>query len=298
MGTVREKCYAKVNLYLDVLSKNGEFHDIDSVVCSVNLFDEVTVSSRKDDKIVLRAPMSLYRLPTEEKFNNAYRAAELFQKTFNTNGVNITVKKNIPTGGGLGGSSADIAATLKAMKKLFLVDCDLKPLADELGSDAGFMLYGGFARMEGRGTKITPIDTNLKLHFLIATPKVEISARDCYNEFDNCPSLKKEGGAEKIIENLKHGRVEKTDFYNALFYPACRLDDEIERVYGLIAGLSPSAVFMTGSGSSLVSIFETKELCEWAKDKLKNEKLNLQVAESLSKEEIENPFTVKNPFVL
>lgn len=297
MNTVRERGYAKVNLYLDVLQKNGEYHDIDSVVCSIDLFDEVTVTKRKDDKIVLRSFSSLYGLTKEEKFNNAYRAAELFKQTFNTDGVNVTVRKNIPVGGGLGGSGADVAATLRAMKKLFYIDCDLNPLADSLGSDARFLLRGGFARLRGRGIDVTPLYINPKLHFLIATPKKEIAAKDCYNEFDKLPSppLKQ---AEKLIENLTKGIIKKEDFYNALYAPACRLNAEVERVYGLIAGLSPSAVFMTGSGSSVVSVFETRELCEWAKDKLKRENLSLFVTESLTEKETESPYALKNPFIL
>lgn len=300
MNTVREKGYAKVNLFLDVFEKNGEFHDIDSVVCSVNIYDEVIVTDRKDDKIVVRTPYSLYGTKKEENLSNAYLSAKLFKETFSTPGVTVTVKRNIPTGGGLGGSSADISATLNAMKKLFSVSSDLTELSAKLGSDAPYMLTGGFARLAGRGTKVTPLDclNDVKLHLLIATPYFGVGAKECYDEFDVSPSLPKDKGADKLIENLSEGIIKKEDFYNALYAPAVRINDEISRVYGLIDGLSPLATFMTGSGSSVCALFETEELCLWAKDKLKREKLNVAVTESLTAKEIDKPPFLKNPFVL
>lgn len=297
MNSVREKGYAKVNLFLDVLQKNGEFHDIDTVVATVSLYDSVTISKRRDDKIVLRTGGGLYRVPDREENDNAFKAASLFQKTFNTKGVDITVTKKIPVGGGLGGSSADIAATLKGMKKLFGIDCDLKPLADSLGSDASFMMEGGFARLTGRGVDAEYFNAdNLKLYLLIATPKFSVSAKNCYAEYDNEPSEKSTTDGGKVVENLINGAVLKSDFYNALYPAAVRINPEIERVYGLIAALSPVATVMSGSGSSIFGVFESKELCDWAKDKLKRENLILNVVETLSKKELEKTSFFRNPF--
>lgn len=297
MNSVREKGYAKVNLFLDVLQKRGEFHDIDTVVATVSLYDSVTISKRRDDKIVLRTGGSLYRVPDRVENDNAFKAASLFQKTFNTKGVDITVTKKIPVGGGLGGSSADIAATLKGMKKLFDIDCDLKPLADSLGSDASFMLEGGFARLTGRGVDAEYFDADgLKLHLLIATPKFSVSAKNCYLEYDNDPLQKSATDGNEVTKNLLNGVVLKSDFYNALYPAAVRINPEIERVYGLIAALSPLATVMSGSGSSVFGVFDGKELCDWAKDKLKGENLILNVVETLSKKELEKTSFFRNPF--
>lgn len=297
MNTVKEKGYAKVNLFLDVLSKTEEFHEIDTVVASVNLFDTVTVSKRKDDKIILRTNDSYYSLPKEN--NNAVKAAKLFQTTFNTKGVDIFLNKKIPVGGGLGGSSADISATLKAMKKLFDIKEDVKPLADLLGSDSGYMLSGGFARLKGRGEKVELLDFgNLKLHLLIAVPNEGVSAKDAYLTYDLSPLKKIENGAEKIVESLSLKRVLKDDFYNALYQSSCKINPQIMDVYRLIASLSPNAVVMSGSGSAVFGVFETKELCEWAKNKLKHEKLKLYVTETVTREEMSKPSVFKNPFVL
>lgn len=299
MNTVKEKGYAKVNFCLDVLQKTEGFHDIDTVVSTISLYDSVTLTKRKDDKIVLRSGGGLYRVPEKEENDNAYKAAMLFQKEFNTKGVDITVTKRIPIGGGLGGSSADISATLKGMKKLFNIDCDLKPLADVLGSDAGFLLDGGLSRLTGRGEKVEKLHLdNFKLHLLIATPRFGISAKNCYEEFDKNPERRGFLAGDNLIKNLSSGVVCKDDFYNALYSSAKAVNSEIDAVYGLIARLSPKAVAMSGSGSSVFGVFDSRELCEWAKDKLKREKLILNVVETLSEKEISRPYGLCNPFSL
>ena len=142
----RVKAYAKINLSLNVYQSENGYHALDSVVTTIDLYDTITVSKRKDDK------MNVVMRGIGEEFlygenNNAYKAAKLFQQTFATKGADITVIKNIPISGGLGGSSADVAGVLKALKKLYAVEEDVKPLADKLGSDSGYLLTGGFARL-------------------------------------------------------------------------------------------------------------------------------------------------------
>lgn len=291
MVTVREKAYAKVNLCLKILGARQGYHEIDTLVATVNIFDSLTVTKRKDDSVVVRTGGGFYKLPDKEQNNNAYKAAELFRSTFNTKGVDVVINKRIPVAGGLGGSSADIAATLKAMKKLFNVDCDLKPLADSLGSDSGYMLTGGFARLCGRGEIVNFLPLNdVKLHLLIATPKTGVNTSACYAKYDELKINDDCFSVDETIKNLANGIFKKGDFYNALYAPAKMINPEIERVYGLIDRLSPSATFMSGSGSSVVGVFATKELCEWAKDKLKRENLTLHVTETLTEKELNRPF--------
>ncbi|MBO7526187.1 MAG: 4-(cytidine 5'-diphospho)-2-C-methyl-D-erythritol kinase, partial [Clostridia bacterium] len=72
MKTVRQKAFAKVNLYLDVVGTSGGFHMLDSVVTTVSLYDEVIITSRKDDKIVLKTQGSIFSV-SEGFDNNVYR---------------------------------------------------------------------------------------------------------------------------------------------------------------------------------------------------------------------------------
>lgn len=285
MRTCRVKAYAKVNLFLDIVGTNNGYHDLDTVVVTVNVFDNVSVTRRKDDKIVLKTGGGLYFVCDNED-NNAYKAAKAFCDAFNTNGVDISISKNIPVGSGLGGSSADIAGVLKAMKKLYGIEEDIKPLADSLGSDSGYLLTGGYARLLGRGDKVEPLDIDKKLYILVAPSKGGCNTRECFKEYDSSPLSPVEGGADRLIENLKSNKVVGSDFYNALYPAACRVNDRILSVYELIASLSPSAAFMSGSGSSVCAIFETPELCYWALEKVRKLSRYAFVTETLSSGEL------------
>ena len=175
MKKITVKIPAKFNLTLDVIGKNENYHDISSLVCSIDIVDEITVVKRKDDKITLKMTGLPVNCPITD--NNAYKAAALFQNTFKTGGVDIVVNKNIPVGGGLGGSSADIAGVLKALNLLFETDMNMVELAASLGSDAPYMINGGYAIISGRGEKIEPHKSQKTLYFLLITENAEISAR-------------------------------------------------------------------------------------------------------------------------
>ncbi len=286
MKTVREKAYAKINLFLDIVGtdENG-YHMLDTVVSTISLFDSVVVSSRRDDKIVLKTAGSLYSV-TDGFDNNAYKAAKLFQETFNTKGVDITLNKNIPVASGLGGSSADIAGVLKAMKKLFKVEEDIKPIADKLGSDSGYLLTGGFARLSGRGEIVESLDLTNKLYLVIGIAKGGVNTADCYKEYDNQQVTPIKNGSRGLIENLKNNKVCESDFYNALYLPATKINEKVKELYEDMKALSPKAVAMSGSGSSVYAIFDSFELTEWARLKLNKKYKDVFTAETLTVNEM------------
>ena len=129
---------------LDVTGREKGYHNIDSLFLSVNVFDEIIVTERKDEAVRLSFCGVSAEIAPEN--SNAYRAAEAFVKKFGTCGADISIKRNIPTGGGLGGSSADAAGVLAGLARLYNVNGELDEIADDVGSDVSFMLRGGFAR--------------------------------------------------------------------------------------------------------------------------------------------------------
>jgi hypothetical protein len=161
MKKITVKIPAKINLTLDVVGVRDGFHDIESLCVGVNIYDKITVKKRSDKLVTLKEVG--IKAGCEVQNNNAYKSAILFMQTFRTSGVDIIVDKSIPVGAGLGGSSADIAGVLLAMQKLFGVKKDIKPLADSLGSDSGYMLSVRPAIISGRGDKV--IDLNEKKSF-------------------------------------------------------------------------------------------------------------------------------------
>lgn len=279
------KTYAKINLTLNICGVTGGFHDIESLVTTIDLCDTVILSPRKDDKIVLKMRGAGEDIPPEK--NNAYKAAKLFSETFKTGGADIEIVKRIPLAGGLGGSSADAAGVLNAMKKAYEIEDDMKPLADKLGSDTGYMLSGGFAVISGRGEKVKKIETDMKLHLVLIYGKNGVNTADCYKEFD----LSGAGGIlsdnEAAENSLKRGDVVGLcgEINNALYLPATNLNAEVKDNFDEMRSLSPLCSGMTGSGSSVFGIFETEELCRWAVEKLKKKDLDAEYVTTVNPSE-------------
>lgn len=268
MNIIRCNAYAKLNLTLDIIGKEDGFHLIDSLVTTIDLSDLIVAKKRKDKFIsVIMHGMDSEMISPEE--NNAQRAGEAFVSAFGTNGATITIYKNIPIGAGLGGSSADAAGVLNALAKLYDVKDEnaLKALADSLGSDTGFLLKGGVARMTGRGTQIQPIEGLPRLNFLLFCPRQGVSTAACYHEYDNAPSTG--SCTERAISYLKNGEIERASkyFQNDLFTAAVRLNDVVQTTRTEAESFSPWATCMTGSGSAVFALFETPELCAWAKSR-------------------------------
>lgn len=272
----KEKAYAKINLALYVGKKSGDFHPLKGINASVNLFDSVTLSTRFDDKIVLN-PSGIWEYVCDcvPERDNAYKAAALFRDKYSTRGVDIYVRKSIPLSGGMGGSSADAAAVLRGMAKLYGVTDDLTELANELGSDTAYMLKGGFAEIGGRGEDISPIDCARRLHLVVVYPESGVNTSACFEEFDRLESPSSDPSQlKKLVDFLQCADDE--DFKsglsackNDLYAAACSLNSQVKTSFEAIKALSPDAVFMTGSGSTVCGVYSEEMLARWAVDKLK-----------------------------
>ncbi len=302
MNTVKIKSYAKVNLTLEITGVEEGYHMLDSLVASVDMFDLIVLKKRKDGlSSVEMKGMGSEAIPPEK--NNALKAAEAFSSVFGTNGADITVYKNIPMGAGLGGSSADVSGVLNGMAKLYGVQDreKLKALADRLGSDTGYMLTGGFARLQGRGEKTTPVSTPAKLHFLLICPSTGVSSGACYQKYDELPKTLewKESATENCIAALKQNDINGVGRYltNDLYVPSLHLNSDVQTAYEEAQSFSPLGAVMTGSGSCVLAMFDTKELCEWAKRRYRG-KFRTYTVSTLTPEYQKQSKFWRNPFAL
>ncbi len=267
MNTAKIKAYAKLNLTLDVTGEEDGYHLIDSLVVSVDLFDKIVVKKRRDSLVsVTMRGMGSESIPPEH--NNAQKAGERFVARFGTAGADITVYKNIPMGAGLGGSSADAAGVLGALAVLYGVKdgAALKQLADGLGSDTGYMLTGGFARISGRGEKVTGLGELPVLHFLLICPESGVSTAECYRLARIRTGRTR---TERVLEEIGRGNLAWAAklFGNDLYECAESLNDEVRQALTEAKSFSPLGVGMTGSGSGVFALFETEELADWAKSR-------------------------------
>lgn len=305
MKTVKIKSYAKINLTLEINGVEQGYHLLDSLVASVDMYDLLVLKKKKGAlSSVTMHGMGSEIIPPEK--NNALKTAEAFSRRFGTDGAEITVYKNIPIGAGLGGSSADICGVINGMALLYGIkdEVGLKELADELGSDTGYMLKGGFARLQGRGEKVTPIETETKLHFLLLCPLSSVSAGECYRRYDELPKTLQERPryTEECIRALR--RKDKNGLgralMNDLYIPAQSLNDDVKKAYEDALSFAPLGVVMTGSGSGVLAFFENREFCEWAKSRYKGKARAFVVETVLPQSDEKKKWFDgwKNPFVL
>lgn len=269
MKRITQKIPAKINLTLDVLGVTGGFHDLESMVASIDVYDKITATKRTDRVITLKCKgLPVDCVPVD---NNAYRAAKLFMERFNTTGVNIVIEKNIPVGGGLGGSSADIVGVLKCMQALFEKSEDLTDIANDLGSDCAYMLNGGFAIMRGRGDKVEKLNIDKTLYLILIPEQKSTSARLVYKAFDDmqksfspCTALAlkalNDGDMRKFLAVIK----------NDLTDSALSQVPEMNLNLTALKKAGAPVALMTGSGSCVYALFENEKQRNIAYKKLKN----------------------------
>lgn len=159
METINLKARAKINLTLDVTGKreNG-YHELKMIMQTVGLYDDITLTRIPEDTILLTSNASW--MPTDAR-NLAYRAAQLLRETYHlTDGIQIHIDKRIPVAAGLAGGSADCAAVLVGMNRLFdlqLSRTKLEELALTMGTDIPYCVRRGTVLAEGVGEVLTNI---------------------------------------------------------------------------------------------------------------------------------------------
>ena len=297
MFGVKIKSHAKVNLSLNITGERGGYHLLDSVVCSVNVWDTVCAKARRDRLVnVYMHGRGSEAIPPGR--NNAVLAGEAFVSAFSTRGADIEIYKDIPIGAGLGGSSADAAGVLNVLAKLYKVDdvAGLKALADASGSDTGYMLSGGFARIFGRGDRVEPLCAKRRLWFLLFMPKTSVSTPRCFGLYDSMPDPLRADSA-RLARALQEGDLSGigANVYNALGKPAAELNSETAEALKAAAVFSPLAYAVTGSGSAVFALFESEEMCRWAKSRYKG-KIPVRVVHTV--EAKERRTGARNPFFL
>lgn len=292
MNAYKEKAYAKVNLYLDCISKrNDGFHDIRTVMHSLSLYDEITVTLVSRDKRSIRIFLDgNRRLPTDSK-NLCYIAAERFlDRAAIDADIIIKLDKRIPVAAGLAGGSSDAAATLRALNRLFsrpFTDKVLFEIAAEIGSDVPYCLVGGTALCEGRGEKITRLDSALSLYTVIAVDNEHVSTPQAYsvldrlyNDFDG---TRHTGGDEYYRQLLDYisGISRPTSLFNVFeeaILPGCPGAASLKaRLLECGATLS----LMSGSGPAVFGIFDTEESAQRAAEMLKNSGIRAYFAKTV-----------------
>lgn len=261
--TITERAYAKLNLTLGVRCRRADgYHELDMLMQTIDLADTVTVT-RANDIIVTASGMLL-------PFNNTLRKAAACYQALTGRGAHIHVTKRIPAEAGMGGGSADAAAVLRAMDRLYgEVDREtLKEIALKVGADVPFCLEGGLCRAEGVGEILTPLSA-MPLHFVVTKPRQGVSTGALFRALQLPRELP---DTARAMQALADGDLDALApcVQNALEAPAEELVPEIRSYRERLLEQGAVTARMTGSGSAVFGLFRTKEDAERAAANLKD----------------------------
>lgn len=260
----KEFAPAKVNLFLDVLNKRADgYHDLGTVFQTLDMGDFLSAEKNSSGEITLSYNVS-QDYPVEKDL--VFRAAKLLQETTNTScGAKLYLEKFMPLGAGLGGGSADAAAALRLLNRIWETNLsceELEKLGAKLGADVPFLVQGGTAFAEGIGEILTPTSVEFPKAVLVATPHCAVPTKDAYAGV--VPSGKNRWNAFKSNWN---GTL-SFEFYN-------KFEESVFPKYPIIQDLKNklenSGAFktlMSGSGASVFALFDSKTLAETALEKL------------------------------
>lgn len=289
--TVTEYGYAKINLFLEVMSKRDDgYHEIDSVMQSVSLSDTVTVTVTDGDGIALSC--SDISLPTDEK-NIAYRAVRLYNEKYCIKAhTDCHIEKVIPVAAGLAGGSADAAAVLIALERIHERAGSLAALckiAGKLGADVPFCIVCGTYRTRGIGEILSQCRSMPHCYILISCGNDRMSTAAAYSAIDTLPP-RRILTADSIVTALDSGNIaeicDKTHMHNT-FESVTRYPQVIKdtaKSHGALAAM------MSGSGPSVFAVFADKDRAVAAKRALESHGYFAHVAEPIGQRNL--PFMI------
>lgn len=285
MNFIKVRAHGKINLALDVLRKREDgYHDVRMIMQSVGLYDNIEIvnlGQSKSGKPEIDIECNLRYLPNNEN-NLAYKAALLLMDEFFISAhIVIKIKKMIPVAAGMAGGSADAAAVLKGVNKLFglhLTNEELKKRGVTLGADIPYCVDGGTALSEGIGEILTPLPPMPQCIILLVKPPINVSTKLVYGNLDAAnntyhPDI---DGMIKAIEagdlkamTEKMGNVLAT--VTEAEYPIITEIKEKMLEMGALGSM------MSGSGPTVFGIFDNREAAKAAYTFFKGSDLGRQV---------------------
>jgi 4-diphosphocytidyl-2-C-methyl-D-erythritol kinase len=257
---------AKINWALSVIRKRSDgYHDILSIVQAIDLYDYLAFEESDNIEIQTNSTIRME--------NNLVYKAIIALKNFTgiKKGIRVTLKKEIPIGGGLGGGSSDAASTLKALNEFWRLKLSLENLIQigaSIGSDIPFFLNLPICIIEGRGEIVKPLKIDKTYTLLLVKPSFGISTKWAYESLNLKTQLtenyeKINNNIWQLYQNLKKGDIENLYLWNDLEVVVSKQYPEIEMIKKMLIKAGAKASLMSGSGATLFGLFnDEKEALE------------------------------------
>jgi 4-diphosphocytidyl-2-C-methyl-D-erythritol kinase len=264
---IREPAPAKINLFLHIGARRADgFHPLQSLAVFTGMGDALAFAPADTLTLAIDGPFAAGL--DGEGDNLVLRAA----RALGAMGAAITLTKNLPVASGIGGGSADAAATLRGLRHLWndaASDARLHEIAARLGSDIPVCVDSRSAFMEGRGEMLRAVRTIPRIAMLLVNPKVAVPTRDVFAALQTRSGTGLDLPLEGFDDTADLLRFLETT-RNDLEAPARKIQPVISAVLDGIAAL-PGALFtrMSGSGATCFGIFADDDCCARAADLLR-----------------------------
>jgi 4-diphosphocytidyl-2-C-methyl-D-erythritol kinase len=266
-GEVDVKTWAKINLHLRIgpLAADG-FHPLMSWMCGTGLYD--SVSLRETGSSGIKIVSNHAEVPTDAR-NLIWRAIEAMAKAAQREpNLDVRLIKCVPMGGGLGGGSGNAAGTLMGLNRLWNLNWPTSKLSEigaKLGSDVTFFLHGASSVCTGRGERVVPIPRPRPSQVILMFPEISMPTQAVYRKFDEM----KLGTEKPIVEQPDWEKWSQLsavgllkNLVNDLELPAFALRPELGELLRATSQSIGRTVRMSGSGSTLFTLFDEEERAE------------------------------------
>lgn len=272
MESLRLRANAKINLTLGITGKREDgYHILDGIMQSVDLYDRVEIA--RSDKISVKCDVD----GLSQEDNIAFSAARLFFKETGIRaGADINIEKHIPTAAGLGGGSADAAAVLCGLDRLYdtaLPYDEICSLAIKLGADVPFFIRGGTQRVGGIGEQLTPVAPLKNCLFLLIKYGDKASTADMYKKSDMIkPEIPNtdaaatalfEGNITELAKNIGNS-------FTAFF--------DYGKLTDMLKPSEPLCVSLSGSGPTVFAMYNSLKGAAFAEAVLKSNSIKYYFA--------------------
>ena len=258
---MKVKAYAKLNLMLDIVKKldNG-YHSLFMLMQSVNVYDIVSVEKTKGKTIKVKSSISIV---DDVKKNIAYKCAKAFfdYTKIKDCGADIFIEKKIPMAAGIAGGSADGAAVIYCLDKLYatgLSHAELCEIGSKVGADIPFSLTGGTAVVMNTGDIIAPVKRPGDCVFVMVKPDMEVSTPDAYRLMDELGRIRHLNRTD-ALSALSAGDYETLcSYFGNVFEQGVEVPDR-PHIKSIMRKSGADACLMSGSGPTVFAVFSDKD---------------------------------------
>lgn len=245
----------KINIGLNIVGKRADgYHDLETFFYPVPLRDSLEFVVRKDDDVPYTLSVGGFPVAGDAANNLIVKVYSSMRDEFGLPAIDITLRKNIPMGAGLGGGSSDAAFMMVGLNEAFelgLTTEQMERRVARLGADCAFFVRNKPAFATGIGDVLTPMPLSLKgLHILLVKPDVFVSTAEAYaNVTPRRPEVPLAEALQQPIEEWRHTVV--NDFEASVF----ATHPELAAVKQTLYDMGAVYAAMSGSGSTLFGLF-------------------------------------------